>query len=540
VKALKKTASAAPVVHANKQLVRWIFAATLLIAAALLFTRLGHYALWDDEAVDALGAQGILQTCDTTATLGHNIMAYRNGLLMKNLRTEGEPPFTAYASAISMKVFGETAWAARLPIALFGFAAVALILWWIWKLRIPPLIAAAFGIGLLCNVSFLLYARQCHYYGVAIFCFVAIPYIYFNWRGRKSMLVAMGACSALLLAANYSFFLVLYACLFADYVIWQRKVRKFSVTDVAVVVALPFLTGLAMMAWWNPFHTQIGGRLAHDTFSQRITLFIWHWRDLNRCEMFSGLLLLLAPIVAFVRRDAWLKRALFALGLYVVGMTVLSTQSVTDTSVSDVRYFSALIPLFVFVEVLTIRALTAKSPWLAVPVALVAFGTNLLNGGPLFQWGFRSTPANYIGELLHPPGDPYTVAAKWIHENVREGESIWVVPDYMNYPLMFHEPKAVYAWQLAANNHEPQFAGLPPIHFQGRVPPDYIIAFGPVVEQLRQSLEGWQGVRYEQTATLDFYWKDMYRPELFWRTFKPVTGYDKETDAIYVFKLKGR
>jgi hypothetical protein len=28
----------------------------------------------------------------------------------------------------------------------------------------------------------------------------------------------------------------------------------------------------------------------------------------------------------------------------------------------------------------------------------------------------------------------------------------------------------------------------------------------------------------------------MFRPELFWRTFRPITGYDKRRDAIYIFR----
>ena len=115
---------------------------------------------------------------------------------------------------------------------------------------------------------------------------------------------------------------------------------------------------------------------------------------------------------------------------------------------------------------------------------------------------------------------------------------MWVVPDYMCYPLMFNAPKVVYAWQLSANNHDPQFASLPSIHFQGRVPPDYITVFGPAVQQIVPLLQQWeqQGVQYKQVATLDYYWKDMYRPELFWRTFRPITGYNKNLEAIYVFK----
>lgn len=39
---------------------RFICVLTTLFAATLLFARLGHYALWDDEAVTALTAKGIL------------------------------------------------------------------------------------------------------------------------------------------------------------------------------------------------------------------------------------------------------------------------------------------------------------------------------------------------------------------------------------------------------------------------------------------------------------------------------------------------
>jgi hypothetical protein len=81
-----------------------------------------------------------------------------------------------------------------------------------------------------------------------------------------------------------------------------------------------------------------------------------------------------------------------------------------------------------------IGILTRKAPvWAAIAFGLVAFWTNLLNGGPLFLEGFRSTLKNYAGELLDPPSDPYTVAAKWINNNVSENESIWVLPDYTGY-----------------------------------------------------------------------------------------------------------
>ena len=44
------------------------------------------------------------------------------------------------------------------------------------------------------------------------------------------------------------------------------------------------------------------------------------------------------------------------------------------------------------------------------------------------------------------------------------------------------------------------------------------------------------GVQYEQVALIDYYWLDAYRPELFWRKFKPITKYDRGREAIYIFK----
>jgi hypothetical protein len=109
----------------------------------------------------------------------------------------------------------------------------------------------------------------------------------------------------------------------------------------------------------------------------------------------------------------------------------------------------------------------------------------------------------------------------------------------MTYPLMFHAPQAVYAWQLRPEQKdEEQFKNLPDIHFQGLVPPDYIVAFGPSVVQIRQLVSQWslQGMNYQEVTRLLIFWKDLYRPELFWRTFKPIENFDPNTEAIYIFK----
>jgi hypothetical protein len=143
--------------------------------------------------------------------------------------------------------------------------------------------------------------------------------------------------------------------------------------------------------------------------------------------------------------------------------------------------------------------------------------------------------AAFARELLDPPGDPYRAAAAWLEKNAGEGRSVWVVPDHMTYPLMFHAPRALYAWQLDWPPR-PGLEGLEPIHYRWRVPPELVLAFGPFAEHVERELAAWPGAggRYERVAVIDHYWQDLHRPELFWRRSRPVTAFDREREAVYV------
>jgi hypothetical protein len=108
-----------------------IAALTLAAAVWLLFWNLGHYSLWDDECATALGAKGVLRTGDTSAEVGAgNILAFTNGLELIGTRIRSHPPLPYYITAGSFALCGVNPWAARVPFALCGLAAAALMLWW--------------------------------------------------------------------------------------------------------------------------------------------------------------------------------------------------------------------------------------------------------------------------------------------------------------------------------------------------------------------------------------------------------------------------
>ena len=118
-----------------------------------IFARLGHYSLWGDEAGTALSAIGVWRTGDTTAVIGHNIFAYRNGYELRNLHLRYVPPLPAYLAAPFVGLMGNGSLPARLPFALLGMAFVIFLVWWLAKIRAAPLTWILWGLGILGNVS---------------------------------------------------------------------------------------------------------------------------------------------------------------------------------------------------------------------------------------------------------------------------------------------------------------------------------------------------------------------------------------------------
>jgi len=229
-------------------------------------------------------------------------------------------------------------------------------------------------------------------------------------------------------------------------------------------------------------------------------------------------------------------RAACAVLVYTMVLSAVSPQVRQMTSVADVRYFIPLLPLFIALQVRFLHLLAKRSRPLALGLAFLAFGTNLLNAGPLLGQGFRSTVLDYLGELRSPPPEPYTPVVEWVKAHVKPGQSILVYPDFMTYPLMFHAPQAVYAWQLQ-EPAPPYFANLPPIHFRGKEAPDYLIGFGPATGQMARDLQAVKlEAEYTHLTTIDTFSMPLYRPELFWRTFKPIRDFDRNTYAIHIFQ----
>ena len=529
-------AAAAPIAPMPRRYLLW--GALLVIAAGgLIFARLGHYPLWVDEADTALYARGIALTGDTSAVQGHNLFAVREGTSLVNLKGRYQPPAPFYLLALFQSADETGSLVPRLPFAVCGLLCVVLIAVWLATARAGGLAWALASIGLLMNVSFLLYCRQCRYYSLATLLSIGAAYAYVNWRGRRVYLAAFAALSILLLLTHYLAYAGLYAAIGVDYLLFHRKARRLSWGEVLAVLASQLVVGIVVVSIWNPIDKGVTPPFpGRSLLADKLTLVWWHLRDMNACEFLPGMALVAAPLVWWFWRNPWLLRAWVAILVYTLATVALSPQPVAITTFADVRYLSALIPLCIFLTLAVLMELTRAQWSFALPLALVVCGTNVLNE-PIEPAKWRSTALDWWRELAAGRETGMNRAVDYVHSKVAPRASVWVVPDYLTYPLMYHAPEPVYAWQLRPPPAD-QFKNLPRVHFQGGAPPDYMLAFGPSRRQVERVQGEYRklGIEYGTAEVINEYWDDRTRPELFWRSFAPVTGFNKQSEAIYFYR----
>jgi hypothetical protein len=530
-----------------------VAAITIFVSCFLLFARLGHYALWDDEAQTALFAQGVWKTGDTSALLGDNVLASRDGACLTNLKGRYEPPLQHYVLAPFAGLWPGSALAVRIPCACFGLVIVFLIFAWLRREQATLLVYLLTAMGLIGNVSFWLYCRQCRYYSMEMLLSVVIAFLYFSRVRRRWTVPLIGVLSACLFATHYLDYAAFYAMLAVDWLLWGRHRFKLSVRDWLWLSIPQLAIGSVVFSIWDPLVKVVSASTVRGKLD-RLILFGWAWRDMNRCEFGVLLLVAAAPVVWIFRREILLLRGPLALVVYVAVVELLSPQQAWGkvdgtwqqiTTNADVRYLAACIPLIIAINVLVLtRAVPRRICWLSLLIGAIAFGTNAMQGGfllkddPLQQHEplMRSTLALYVAELCNPPDDPYRAAATWINANIPPGDSILVAPDFMMYPLMFHSPNFTYAWQIPYPPSK-QFENLRPINFRGQLVPDYVICFGPMEQQVFNSGLFPQGTQAQRIEALDVFSEALYRPELFWRIFRPIKGFDPNIQGIKIWRL---
>jgi hypothetical protein len=512
------------------------------VAAALVFTRLGHYPFWYDEADTVIFARGVWETGDTSAWYGDNLYAYRGGALLDGFRNRGVPPAGYYLSAPFWGFSdGDRFWM-RLPYALCGLATIGLALWWAYVRGASLATFSFFACALALNVSLMLYARQCRYYALGMLLTIVIAYLYDHYEGRPWRLVALAAALGLLAATHYLNFATAAAALVVDYAVRGKSRPKLSPREWAILV-VPTAVIVAFLAIvFNP----VGRHESINEHSQgflldKLTLLWRTIRDVNRCEMGVLAIMAAAPLVALLRRDGGLIRLFVACAIYLVVTTLLSPQPVGLDGDADVRYLAPLIVPCVALTVLTLTtAAGSYRVWVAPLIAAIVL-SNVLHR-PLDREAWRSTLWEYAYELRFPRRTATETTAQWLTANVAKDAWVTVIPTDWLAPLIVAAPHVRYGWQFDAKQQTGPYADLRDPMFVGVAPVEALVVsgLGDTAEQVERDLlppiwaeRGW---KYERVAVLDSYFDDRTRPELIWHWFRD-RSYDKSKRGIYVYRL---
>ena len=516
-----------------------------LAVAPLLLVHLGTYALWDDEANTAIFAANVWKTGDTTAFDGTNIIAFRGGLELAGIKNRAYPPLQYFYAAPFIGLLGHTAFAARLPFALAGLAGFFLWSWWMLR-DAPRSLSALTALFTLGNVSLFLYLRQSRYYALAFALALAFVYLYLHRDRSRRHRVALSITGVVLLACHYLTYGAGMICLAADYLLFERRRRPDSWKQIAAFLATQ-LVGLGLVVGvFFPFGRKVTPYVPASWLHDKLLLFWWNLRDLNATECLWLPMLPIALVVAAVRRDLWLVRAVVCLVLFALIAAVLSPQPVGWAVFADIRYMSTLLPLAIFISARTVwlgfgldrqrsPVRTAAAVVVAGVLALTNvanYGTGRLIGGP-GPTAVRSTLLAWLGELISPPPSAYAAAAAWLNENLPAGSNVFALPEFSLYPLMFHAPQHHYMWQFSQHQRV-DYPMLQPFNFRFFGIPDAVVGFGGEVAPARGLIQQLErlGVHYE-AVDLGIAGPDATRPELFWHRFKTPPPDPRESTWIF-------
>ena len=126
------------------------------------------------EAGTALHGIAVSQTGDTGALVGNNLVAFRNGVALKNLKDRTVSPLQYYVCALFMRFGTTTSLLARMPFSLIGFAALTLMAFRINRVGLEWKAKMIYFLCILLSVPLFLYFLQCRYYSLVLF----FPYFY--------------------------------------------------------------------------------------------------------------------------------------------------------------------------------------------------------------------------------------------------------------------------------------------------------------------------------------------------------------------------
>ncbi len=532
----------------------WLAILIFLVAAYLGLWRLDNTVFWDDETDTAIIAKNFLKFGRLTGWNGRNLYAFSNGrLLDENLRTRNSP-LGSIAAAASFHLFGISTWTGRFPFVLAGLGSVVLLALALREDfgRDSPL--WIYGIAALAfSASFLLNIRQCRYYSLAML-FSVLTFVFYRRclrTGRLIYFIFLPLTGALLFYSNFLLCAAFLSALFLVCAVFHigelRKSRlKFSFAGGLFALAVvPY--SIYYRIWYRPDIVS-----KESWYIRKLILIWWNFRDFNLLAVMPWMAAVgLFCFILYYRKKQknirlMLEWVVLTAG-YILFLGLLSPQATDVTKSADLRYLAAIIPFLAGATGIFIWFIHQRTRLGAFVIFVLIITTNLLGITPKDRQVRWLLPA-YVNEIHHSYPTAYGEAVRFLQENAQQDDMVFAWPDCTNYPLMFYVgDKVKMCCLLNSKTTLPltKIRSLDAPLLLNENFPDWIIFFSwlpvdkkfldhfsrPHIEEMRQVQFNYRAVKL-----LDVYGEDTTRPEPLLHRFGPKTDFNRENEAVYVFK----
>jgi hypothetical protein len=177
----------------------WAFIIIIAASGVFCFTALPTRTLWQDEGETAVLAQSILRTAIPKALNGPNLILQDTIGYDSSYRWTFHPWAQFYLAAVSLKLLGQTTFAARAPFALCGLLAIALTYVFAHRNFKSKSTAALAALLLATSATFIIHSRQCRYYALGALTCLLVVVVFIElfkrptWRWALALALALTA-----------------------------------------------------------------------------------------------------------------------------------------------------------------------------------------------------------------------------------------------------------------------------------------------------------------------------------------------------------
>lgn len=413
----------------------------LVVIAApifLIFPNLGARTLWQDEAETALVARQMVKTSTWLPYAMDDrgpISQDWNYQFSVSPLWRWHPWLQFYVTTLSFKLFGESAFTARLPFVIIG-----VIFFWYYLgflVRRGPKSPAFFLIAsflVLTSAPFLLHLRQARYYALSVlFTLIAVDGYLDIKKGKRSFRYVFGSIalfhSFLPGALALQLSLWIHLLIRSDLAVRQgRTLKQFAFAfSITLLFTLPW-------AWW----LKIGGQ----NINFNLDLIRQHlWQHYLYIHKFITPFFLIGAL-AFRRVRKTLSSDPYAFLFVTIIVVNLGLYTVNHP-----YFFRYLVPLVPLVAYLTALIITS----LPTPVSLIAAAL-------MIQLSWRTFPG-YLYEITHPYVGTNERLVAWLSKfNQSSSTTPIIATNYDDFTFRFHTPLTVYGAQ-----HLPIHAACPDV-----------------------------------------------------------------------------